>query len=433
MYKRIGTSLLLAFTMLVSTTSFEVTTVNAAPACLTISECINVASEARDNLAGIVSQENELNDQIAVLNGEITTLRTEIGNLELSISAAQSQISELQTGITETVELIEETDEEIEDLKDTVAERMTITQRMENRNTVFVLLSESDDLTDFISQLRFFNKVAHADANVMDQLTELLDLYDGLVLELGEQLESYEAIQEAYEAQQADLKSRQATLADLETSLREELYALGIERMSEEEVIAVAEAAREVLERTPPPPVVTSSDVAVSDVSSTAGENDSAPTAAQASPNVAAAPAAAAAVPGTNGGMINPIPGSNVTSEFGPRSFDGFHWGIDIQIFGGRPAILAAASGTVTVNQWSNGYGWYVVISHDINGQRVDTLYAHMESQSPHPVGSVVAQGESIGIQGNTGNSFGAHLHFEVHPGGFSWNGSVNPRNWVNF
>jgi murein DD-endopeptidase MepM/ murein hydrolase activator NlpD len=419
MSKRIGTSLLLALTMLVSTISFGVTTIYAAPACLTISECLNIASEARDNISEIVGQESKLGDKIAELNGEIATLSSEIGSLEVSISATKLQISELQDEITENTELLEETGEEIEDLMDAVGERMIISQRMENRNTLFVVLSESDDLTDFISQLRFFSKVANADADVMDQLTELLDLYDGLIAQLHDQVELYGEIQEELEAEQANLESKQEVLADLEAELREELYELGVQRMTEEEALAAAESAREVLERTPPPPVTTTTNTG-----SSSGNGSGSSTQASSSGSVASA--------GTNSGLSHPMPGSRVTSEFGPR-WGGHHSGIDVQIFGARPSILAAASGTVTVNTWHNALGWYVIIAHDINGQRVDTLYAHLESQSSAATGTVVSQGEAIGIQGNTGFSTGAHLHFEVHPGGFSWNGGVNPRNWINF
>lgn len=56
------------------------------------------------------------------------------------------------------------------------------------------------------------------------------------------------------------------------------------------------------------------------------------------------------------------------------------------------------------------GYGNYVIILH---GNNMATLYAHMDSVSVK-MGAAVSKGEIIGTMGNTGNSFGAHLHFEV-------------------
>ena len=76
--------------------------------------------------------------------------------------------------------------------------------------------------------------------------------------------------------------------------------------------------------------------------------------------------------------------------------------------------IYAAAAGTVLVaksgNGWNGGYGNYVVISHP-NGTQ--TLYAHM-SKVLTSAGASVGQGDTIGLVGSTGESTGAHLHFEV-------------------
>lgn len=77
-------------------------------------------------------------------------------------------------------------------------------------------------------------------------------------------------------------------------------------------------------------------------------------------------------------------------------------------------AIYAAAEGTVIVAKsgggWNGGYGNYVVISHP-NGTQ--TLYAHM-SKVLTSAGDSVGQGDTIGLVGSTGESTGAHLHFEV-------------------
>ncbi|MCM1308034.1 MAG: M23 family metallopeptidase, partial [Butyrivibrio sp.] len=56
------------------------------------------------------------------------------------------------------------------------------------------------------------------------------------------------------------------------------------------------------------------------------------------------------------------------------------------------------------------GYGNYVMILHDSN---YVTLYAHLEAVYVRE-GQTVKRCDEIGLMGNTGNSFGAHLHFEV-------------------
>jgi murein DD-endopeptidase MepM/ murein hydrolase activator NlpD len=101
-----------------------------------------------------------------------------------------------------------------------------------------------------------------------------------------------------------------------------------------------------------------------------------------------------------------------------------FHDGIDISNGSGTP-ILAAADGVVAFIGW-NPYeydpAFIVVIAH---GGGISTLYAHMLPTYPVGVGQSVRKGQRIGSMGNTGGSFGSHLHFEVWVGG-DWQ-PVNP------
>ncbi len=92
------------------------------------------------------------------------------------------------------------------------------------------------------------------------------------------------------------------------------------------------------------------------------------------------------------------------------------HLAIDIAAGEGAP-IYAADNGVVVFAGWANGgYGYMVMIDH---GNGYQTLYAHM-SQVSTSCGRSLSQGQIIGYSGSTGNSTGAHLHFEVrYQGGF--------------
>jgi murein DD-endopeptidase MepM/ murein hydrolase activator NlpD len=96
------------------------------------------------------------------------------------------------------------------------------------------------------------------------------------------------------------------------------------------------------------------------------------------------------------------------------------HLGIDIAAGEGAP-VYAADSGVVTMAQGGDNYGYGNVIQID-HGNGYSTLYAHLSVIGVGPCQSVYA-GEWIGASGNTGNSQGAHLHFEVRQGG----GFINP------
>lgn len=96
------------------------------------------------------------------------------------------------------------------------------------------------------------------------------------------------------------------------------------------------------------------------------------------------------------------------------------HLGIDIAAGEGAP-VYAADSGVVTMAQGGYNYGYGNVIQID-HGNGYSTVYAHL-SVIGVGVCSSVGAGQWIGSAGNTGNSQGAHLHFEVRQGG----GFINP------
>jgi murein DD-endopeptidase MepM/ murein hydrolase activator NlpD len=117
-------------------------------------------------------------------------------------------------------------------------------------------------------------------------------------------------------------------------------------------------------------------------------------------------------VPPSGGGRLGwPVSGP-VTSGFGPR-WGRMHEGIDIAVPEGTP-VRAAAAGTVIYAGWLGGYGNLVVVDH---GGGLSTAYAHNSSFAAS-VGQSVAAGEVVAYSGNTGNSSGPHVHFEVRVGG---------------
>ncbi len=113
-----------------------------------------------------------------------------------------------------------------------------------------------------------------------------------------------------------------------------------------------------------------------------------------------------------SGAFIYPVPSHALSGN----DYWSGHLGIDLAAGTGTPA-RAADSGVVVFSGWAyGGYGNMVVIDH---GNGYQTLYAHL-SQASVSCGRSVAQGQVIGLAGNTGNSTGPHLHFEVRfQGGF--------------
>ncbi len=113
-----------------------------------------------------------------------------------------------------------------------------------------------------------------------------------------------------------------------------------------------------------------------------------------------------------------PHPGY-VTSPYGyRRRFRRMHKGIDLKAFTGD-TIRAAFDGKIRVTNYERrGYGYYVVIRHTND---LETVYAHLTKFLVED-NQYVRAGDPIGLAGNTGRSFGSHLHFETRYMGYAIN-----------
>ena len=125
---------------------------------------------------------------------------------------------------------------------------------------------------------------------------------------------------------------------------------------------------------------------------------------------------------------IWPVSGGYITSSFGRRKqpkagASTNHPGIDIGVPIGT-SVSATSGGTVITAGWQSGYGNVVYIQHP--GGLV-SRYGHL-SRILVKTGQSVSQGQKIALSGNTGNSTGPHLHFEMRMNGVA----VNPLGYVN-
>lgn len=124
---------------------------------------------------------------------------------------------------------------------------------------------------------------------------------------------------------------------------------------------------------------------------------------------------------------IKPLSGGRLSSGFGRRRrpnarASAFHKGVDWATPTGTK-IVASSGGKVVTAGWQSGYGYVIYINHEDGRQ---TRYAHL-SKIYVSVGQYVKQGQKIALSGNTGNSTGPHLHFEMRIGGKA----VNPLKYV--
>lgn len=127
---------------------------------------------------------------------------------------------------------------------------------------------------------------------------------------------------------------------------------------------------------------------------------------------------------------------NQVTQKYGKTPYDNNHLGVDVVgYYNALDYIIAHSDGTVSYvqdgydnNTRSSGmatYGNMIELEHD-GGYK--TRYAHLQKGLSLKKGDKVKQGQVIGFMSNSGNAYGAHLHFEV----WDKNGRINPEPYLD-
>ena len=398
MSKKIFTMLSLALMLsLIPKFSF---TVDAATTCSTKQECNDIISEAQNQISDLKSKEAAVQKEIDIVEGDMGTTIQKISETETAISEFEKKISIKENEIKNSENEIKKLENDIKELKEVVAERMRVSQRLSRGNTILQVLSESDSIVDFIRRLRVVNHFAESDAESMDELSLLVSQQQAMLATLKVQKQELAENKASLEVERETLIAYQEKLEQQKQELAKQMQQLESERLSAAEIIAIAEEQKKILEQTPPPPV------------SSGGSSSS-----------------GGVISGS--GFMIPLATGYVSCEF--MCYPN-HTGIDLANYGDTSTpVYAAQAGTVIRAGWHSAYGNHVMITHNVNGQILTTVYAHMHSAPYVSVGQQVSRGTQLGTMGNTGNSFGAHLHFEVYEGYYNYPYAVNPRNYISF
>ncbi|MFJ9678301.1 M23 family metallopeptidase [Streptomyces sp. NPDC101194] len=119
---------------------------------------------------------------------------------------------------------------------------------------------------------------------------------------------------------------------------------------------------------------------------------------------------------------VVPVARHGLSAYFGQAGVNwmSVHTGIDFPVFEGTP-VMAATDGTVRT-QWNSAYGNMAIVTM---ADGTETWYCHLSSTKIRS--GPVKAGDVIAYSGDTGNSTGPHLHFEVRPGGGA---AIDPLPW---
>lgn len=370
-----------------------------ADTCSTKEECNAIINDAQIQISELKDKELAIQVEIDIVEGDMGTTIQAISETEAAISEFEKKITLKENEIKSSEAEIKKLENEMKELKEVVAERMRVSQRLSRANTILQVLSESDSLVDFIRRLRVVNHFSESDAEYMDKLSLMVTRQQALLASLKVQKQELASSKADLEQERTRLTAYQEKLEEQKTELAKQMQELESERLSAAEIIAIAEEQKEILSKTPPP-------VVPGGGSSSGG------------------------VISSSGFMI-PLATGYVSCEF--MCYPD-HTGIDLANYGDTSTpVYAAQAGTVIRAGWHSAYGNHVMITHNIDGRIFTTVYAHMHSAPYVSVGQQVSRGAQLGTMGNTGNSFGAHLHFEIYEGYYNYPYASNPRNYINF
>ncbi len=370
-----------------------------ATTCSTKEECNAIINDAQSQISELKKKESAIQDEIEIVEGDMGTTIQKISETEAAILEFEKKITAKENEIKSSEDEVKKLENEIKELKEVVAERMRVSQRLSRANTILQVLSESDSLVDLIRRLRVVNHFAESDAESMNELSLLVSKQQAMLASLKVQKQELASSKADLEQERATLKAYQEKLEEQKTELAKQMQELESERLSAAEILAIAEEQKKILEQTPPPVVSGGGSASGGVISST--------------------------------GFMIPLATGYVSCEF--MCYPN-HTGIDLANYGDTSTpVYAAQGGTVIRAGWHSAYGNHVMITHNVDGRIITTVYAHMHSAPYVSVGQQVSRGTQLGTMGNTGNSFGAHLHFEVYEGYYNYPYASNPRNYINF
>ncbi|WP_445492041.1 murein hydrolase activator EnvC family protein [Niallia sp. 03133] len=362
----------------------------------------SIAFAASDDINGaeIESEINSAKQELYQLKSEEDKINLEVKRLDMLISDINQKIREKNEEILHTKLKIEEINTEITDLQDRLKKREELLKERvrsyQQTGSIGILdvLMGAQTFRDFIDRVGAVSTIVNADGNLIREHIEDKELLESKQISVKAKLENLQKNVEDMNAMKKELDVQKKEKDAVMASLKADEETMEKEKLNLEEEQSVLAAQEAAIGKA---------------IGQGADQNN---------------------INNILGKWTKPAQGQ-LTSKLGER-WNKFHAGIDIANPSDVP-IVAAANGVVSRSYYSTSYGNVIFITHSIKGQIFTTVYAHMDSRTVQE-GASVSGGQQIGIMGNTGQSFGQHLHFEMHKG--EWNAAksnaVNPLDYIS-
>ncbi len=351
---------------------------------LTVSEMQSEVKRLEAEAAAIKADINNLKNQKADKQKIKNALDRQINNLQSQINVCIDRINKVEEEIAKSEAKIKQKNVEIEESKTLFKKRIRAIYMSNTASNIQILLG-AENFADFLALSELTRDVSARDKQLVADIVKTIDEIHSEIKKNEERIAEQNAIKKDLDAKQAEIEKQAAEIQGIISDINKDQNKLQgdlnkIERDKDSYL-----------------------DKIIQQSGGTTGKYD-------------------------GSAFMWPLPGHYIlTSGFGPR-WGRHHSGIDISGYGVANAkIVAAASGTVydTANYCQHNYpsfcgcggGWgrYVILDNGrgSDGKTYHTVYGHM-SRTAVSLGQRVVKGQVLGYVGNTGNSTGAHLHFEV-------------------
>ena len=359
---------------------------------------IDEVKKKRDQVYEEKQAQQEIIDELSASRDDIISQKMA---LEEKVTMTREQIALNNQEIELYEDMIAEKQEEVEQakaLEDLQLERYRARIRAMEENgqlDLFVLLSESQSISDLLTALDDAGDIMQSDRALEDQ---------------------YIAARKAHEAKKDEYEEYKAGLVAIQEMLSDERDQLELDIEFQQQIID--ELQQQISEN----------EDLIAEINARWAELDQEVVELQEKYDEQHTPGSLWGA----AGLIWPCGAYYITSLAGNRVHPvtgemRYHSGIDIGVPNGDP-IWAAAAGTVTMAGWNGNYGNCVMVTH---GNGYTTVYGHLSGIAVS-YGQSVNMGQTIGYCGSTGLTTGPHLHFEIREGG----AFLNPMDffgWGNF
>lgn len=361
-----------------------------------------------NQLEEMEKKQEQLEKQKSTAMKAVESLVGQISNSENEIEELKGEINSLQEQITSKEKDIQQKEQEYTEQEALLDARLIDIYESGETSYLEILLTASS-MTDFLGKYYAASELIEYDKELIRQTKEQKTQIENEKVELENNKKQYDASLVEEEKKNTELKtlkdkkqSYANQLSEEEKEIEKEIEELEkANRQIEKDIKAAEEKYKKQLE-------------ALKNCSSSSSSSSG------------------------SGFFIKPISGGTMSANGYYPSSGKYHGAIDWAVPSGTTVVAAADGVVMSTANLSGSYGTYVVIRH-ANG--LQSYYAHGTKGSiVVSPGDTVKQGQKIMLSGNTGNSSGPHLHFEVRKSPYNYSykakaygqdSRVNPLNYM--